>query len=89
MCSNLDVCRGADRERFVQEGVEGGDLVCRDGGGVGAEEPAAEGCAGDRDGDSGSHGGGGGGGGGGCGEWWVVSGEGEGDVCVGEGGEVR
>lgn len=73
MCSNLDVCRGTDGERLVQEGVEGRDLVGGDGSGIGTEEAAAEGGAGDRDSDnrSRSHGGGG-------------VGDGDGGVCEGE-----
>lgn len=55
LCSNLDVCRGTEGECLVQEGVEDRDLVGGDGSGVGAEEAAAEGRAGDRDSDSGGH----------------------------------
>jgi hypothetical protein len=40
--SNLDVCRGAMRQRPVEDGMEGSDLVAGDGGWVGPEEPSGK-----------------------------------------------
>lgn len=77
LCSNLDVCRGTDGERLVQEGVEGRDVVGGDGSGIGTEEAAAEGGAGDRDSDNRGRSHGGGGGWEGVGGW--VGGGGDGD----------